>query len=137
MKKSWGLLPKILDGEKTIESRWYKSKRSPWDKIKKGDIVYFKDSGESVTVRVEVDKVIQFSNLTSLKVKKILNKYGKEDGLRIKDIPKFFKMFKYKNYCILVFIKKPKEIKPFQVDKAGFGMMSAWITIDKINKLKI
>jgi len=36
MKKSWGLLPKILTGEKKIESRWYNNRYSPWDKIKKG-----------------------------------------------------------------------------------------------------
>ncbi len=35
MKKSWGLVPKILAGEKICESRWYKSKRPPWDIIKK------------------------------------------------------------------------------------------------------
>lgn len=136
MKKSWGLLPKILNREKTIESRWYKNKYSPWDRILKGDIVYFKDSGELVTVKAEVDKVIQFSNLTPKKVKEILKRYGKKDGLGIKDIPKFFKMFKDKNYCLLLFLKNPKRIKSFQIDKTGFGMMSAWITIDNINKLR-
>ena len=38
MKKSWGLIPKILDGRKKIESRWGIHKCSPWgkdiDKIK-------------------------------------------------------------------------------------------------------
>ncbi|MDO8559127.1 MAG: hypothetical protein Q7R84_02240 [bacterium] len=33
MKKSWGLTEKILSGQKKIESRWYLSKRSPWDTI--------------------------------------------------------------------------------------------------------
>ncbi len=136
MRKSWGLLPKILNGEKKIESRWYKNKYSPWDKIKRGDIVYFKNSGEPVTLKTEVDKVIQFSNLTPQKVREILEKYGREDGLVIKDIPKFFQMFKDKRYCILVFLKNPEKIKSFEANKKGFGMMSAWITVDNINKLK-
>ncbi|MBU4370146.1 hypothetical protein KKG58_05355 [Patescibacteria group bacterium] len=38
MKKSWNLTEKILAGEKKIESRWYKSKCSPWGKIKENDI---------------------------------------------------------------------------------------------------
>jgi len=42
MRKSWGLAEKILTGEKTIESRWYETRRAPWGKIKKGDIVYLK-----------------------------------------------------------------------------------------------
>lgn len=136
MRKSWGLLPKILSGEKRIESRWYKNKYSPWDKIKRGDVVYFKNSGEPVSLKAEVNKVIQFSNLVPRRVKEILEKYGKEDGLGVKDLPKFFQKFKDKKYCILVFLKNPRKIKPFEIDKKGFGMMSAWITVDNINKIK-
>jgi len=67
MKKSWGLTDKILSGRKKIESRWYSARRAPWDRIKKGEIVYFKDSGGPVRTRTEVDKVMQFENLTSQK----------------------------------------------------------------------
>ncbi|MBI3413268.1 MAG: hypothetical protein HY051_04265, partial [Candidatus Aenigmarchaeota archaeon] len=61
MKKSWGLTEKILDRRKTIESRWYKHRRTPWNKIKKGDTVYFKNSGEPVSIKTRVKKVMQFS----------------------------------------------------------------------------
>ena len=102
MKKSWGLLPKILKGEKTIESRWYDNRYSPWNKIKKGEIIYFKDSGEPITIKTEADKIIQYENLTPLRVKQILSKYGVKDGLGINDISKFYKRFKNKKYCILI-----------------------------------
>ena len=59
MRKSWGLTKKILNGKKKIESRWYKVKYLPWDRIKTSDIVYFKDSGEPVTIKTEADKIIQ------------------------------------------------------------------------------
>jgi ASC-1-like (ASCH) protein len=137
MKKSWGLLPKILNGEKTIESRWYKNKYSPWDKIKKGDTVYFKNSGELVTIKAEVSNVLQFSNLTPKNVKEILNEYGARDGLGIKEIDNYYQKFKDKNYCLLVFIKNPEKIKPFEINKKGFGAMCAWIAIDDINKIKL
>ena len=137
MKKSWGLLPKILIGEKTIESRWYDNRYSPWNRIKKGDVVYFKDSGEPVTIKTEVDKVIQYENLTRIKVKDILNGYRKKDGLGIKDIPRFYKRFKNKKYCILVFLKNSKPIKPFNINKTGFGMMSAWLCVDNVNRIKL
>jgi hypothetical protein len=136
MKKSWKLLPKILSREKKIESRWYKSKYPPWNNIKVRDIIYFKDSGEPVTAKARVSKVIQFSDLNSKKVKEILNKYGKLDGLGINKIPKFYKMFKDKKYCILIFLENPKRIKPFKINKKGFGMMSSWICVSNINKLK-
>jgi len=134
MKKSWGLLPKILSGEKKIESRWYKNKYSPWDKIKQDDFVYFKDSGCPVSLKAEVEKVIQVSDLNSERVREILNKYGKEDG--IEDISKFFELFKDKKYCMLIFLRKPQKIEPFDINKKGFGAMSAWITVENINQIK-
>ena len=50
MKKSWNLTDKILTGKKKIESRWYKNKYKPWNKIKTEDVVYFKDSGIPVKI---------------------------------------------------------------------------------------
>ena len=131
MKKSWGLTQKILTGEKVIESRWYKAKHSPWDKIELGETIYFKDTGEPVTVKAEVDKVLQVSGLTPEKVKKVLTISGLGvDGLTL------FEMFKDKKYCILIFLKNPQKVKPFEINKSGFGLMSAWISVDDINKIK-
>lgn len=136
MKKSWGLLPKILSGEKTIESRWYKNKYSPWNKIEKGDILYFKNSGEPVTIKTEVTKILQFNNLDSEKIEQILTQYGKSDLGASHIMPEIRKYVSGKNYCILIFFNNVKKIKPFDVDKAGFGKMSAWISVNNINQLK-
>lgn len=137
MKKSWGLTNKILTGQKSIESRWYSVKYKPWGSIKKGETIYFKDSGERVRLRAEVGKVMQFANLTSNKVKEILDKYGGNDGLEREKIPEFFRGFENKKYCILIFLKNPREIRPFEIDKAGFGAMSAWITVNSISKIRV
>ena len=136
MKKEWGLTEKIISKEKKIESRWYKFRHSPWGKIEKGDNVYFKDSGEPVSIKAKVKKVISFSGLTPKKVRQILNKYGRDDGIERKKIPEFFKLFKNKKYCLLIFLKNPKKIKPFNIDKAGFGNMSAWLTIKDVGRIK-
>ena len=137
MKKSWGLTQKILSGQKKIESRWYKSKYAPWGKIEKNDVVYFKDSGEPVTIKAEVDKVVSFSGLTPKKVSEILNEYGNDDGIEKTKIKDFFELFKNKNYCLLIFLKNPKKIEPFEIDKTGFGMMSAWLSVENIEKIKL
>ena len=136
MKKSWGLTEKILSGQKKIESRWYSGKYKPWDSIKKGETVYFKDSGESVKMKAEVGRVMQFADLTPKKVKEILDEYGRDDGIEKEKIPEFFERFKGKKYCILVSLKNPQVIKPFKIDKTGFGIMSAWITVDDITKIR-
>ena len=62
-KKSWKLIDKILNGTKTIESRWSINKISPLDSINKGDLVFLKNSGDKVCAVAEVDLVMQFSNL--------------------------------------------------------------------------
>ena len=137
MKKSWGLTQKILSGEKKIESRWYTSRVAPWDRIKPGDMVYFKDSGESVSLKAQVHNVLQFSDLTPQKVQDILSQYGKDDGIDSADISKFFEIFQNKQYCILIFLKNPEVVQPFQINKKGFGAMSAWITIEDIREIQL
>ena len=137
MKKSWGLLPKILSGEKRIESRWYQTKHLPWGKIKKGDMVYFKNSGEPVTVSAQVKDVLSFDNLTPAKVQYILDQYGQLDGLDSSQLNYFYILFKNKKYCLLIFLTNPQKVTPFEINKTGFGAMSAWITVDNIDRIRI
>jgi len=136
MRKSWGLTPKILSGRKKIESRWYLVKCQPWNSIKEGDTVYFKDSGEPVRLRAEVSRVVRFADLTPSRVQEILDKYGDDDGLDKEQIPAFFQRFQRKKYCLLIFLKNPQEVEPFEIDKTGFGAMSAWVTVDSISRIK-
>ncbi|MFC1723116.1 hypothetical protein ACFL0V_03175 [Nanoarchaeota archaeon] len=135
LKKSWRLGEKILSGEKTIESRWYKQRRAPWNKIKKGDTVYFKNSGEPVIIKASVSKVLQLE-LNPSRVKSTLNQHYKDLGISKQNIPKFTDRFRDKKYCILIFLKNPKKIKPFNIDKKGYGMMAAWISLPDIKQIK-
>ncbi len=134
MRKSLGYLGKIVNGSKTVESRWYTSKKAPWDRIGKGETVYFKDSGCQITVETKVSKVMQFSDLNQEKIKEILDSYNLKLG--IDDVDSFFETVKNKKYCILVFLEQVREIKPFSIDKTGYGMMSAWISVDDISEIK-
>lgn len=136
MKKSWGLTQKILSGQKKIESRWYKFEHAPWDKIKVGDTIYFKDSGEPVTIKALVSKVLQFSFLSPKKVREILKKYYKEDGIEKRELSKYMAMFRNKKYCLLIFLRNAVRVRPFNIDKTGFGAMAAWITVRNIKEIK-
>jgi hypothetical protein len=134
MNKKWKLIKKILSCQKSIESRWYKNKYSPWNRIKAGENIYFKNSGGFVECKAKVDNVIQFSDLTPNKIMLILQKYGESLGLE--DIYSFFPFICYKKYCILLFLRNARKIKPFDINKFGFGLMTAWISIENINDLK-
>jgi predicted transcriptional regulator len=129
----WGLLGKILDGRKTIESRWYVHRTNPWNNISAGDVVYFKESGKPVEAKADVEKVLFFENLDDEKIKMVIGKYGERIGISL-DNSEFYSG---KNYCILVFLKNVKKVEPFQVDKKGFGNAAAWLTVSDINKIKI
>ncbi|MDI6722259.1 MAG: ASCH domain-containing protein [Candidatus Aenigmarchaeota archaeon] len=134
MRKSWKLTQKILSGEKKIESRWYNTKYPPWDRIKKGDIVYFKDSGEPVKLKAGVEKALQFSDLNEKKIKDLLELYARYDGIEDRK-NEFFHLFRNKKYCILIFLKNPQVIEPFEISKKGFGTMASWICIEDIEKI--
>lgn len=134
MNPEWKLIPKILSGEKTIESRWYQTKRAPWNQIQTGDTVFFKDSGKSITARAEVAEVFQFTFQDLSGIQNVLNRYGKEICLVNPD-PKTWG--KTPKYCILIRLKNPQVVeRPFNINKQGFGIGCAWIATDDIERIK-
>ncbi len=137
MNKSWKLIPKILSGEKTIESRWYQTRRAPWNAISIGDTIYFKDSGSSVTASAEVTNVLQCEHYSQKELKGIIKKYGGNGGICFANPAKALTWTQSKQYAILVFLKNPKSIKPFSINKKGFGNACAWITVKDIDSIRM
>jgi len=135
MKRSQGLISKVLSGKKTIESRWYVSKRAPWGKIAVGDKIYFKDASAPVSAVASVSKVISFTHLSPNKVRRIVDAYGIEIGVEKEMASEFIESLKGKKYCLLIFLENPQKITPFNIDKTGFGLMSAWIVVDDIRNI--
>lgn len=137
LNKSWGMLPKIVSGEKTIESRWYLNRAVPWGRVSARDTVYFKNSGEPVTVRAKVEKVLSFEDLSPEKVKEILDRWGRAIGIEDRQIYEYYEIFKAKKYCLLIFLKQAQEIELFNIDKTGFGTQAAWLSVDSIDQIKL
>lgn len=135
MNKAWKLIPKIVNGNKTIESRWYVNKIKPWNSIKAGENVYFKNSGEPITVSAVVSKVLQYENLDESQFNDIMEKYA--DGIQLIE-REYDEYYQSKNYCILIFLKDVKQLeRPFHISKKGFGSACAWMCIDNINNIKL
>ena len=116
-----GLFDKILSGEKTIESRWYFNKKTPYRNIHPGEVIYFKEGKRFAKAIVEK---AMFFELTDKKIKELLSEYGDRLGVGIE----FFDRIKGKRYGTLIFIKDAKEVKPFHVPFSR----AAWITKEKI-----
>lgn len=131
------ILNNIVKGRKTIESRWYVNKISPWDKISKGDTVYFKESGEPVTVKAYASKVLQF-DLINNDIGDIVRKYGKQidpDSTK-KSFLDWAKNLGKKRYVVLVFLKDVEKVEPFNINKKGYGISCAWLLVKDINNIK-
>jgi ASC-1-like (ASCH) protein len=135
LNKKYKALESILSGKKTIESRWYKTKKPPWNRIDVDDTVYFKESGGKVKAKAVVTKVLQFVELNEDSFNTIVSEYG--NGIQLKN-KKYNEWYEGKKYCLLVFFKDVEKIKePFSIDKSGFGIGAAWLTVDDIDEIKL
>jgi ASC-1-like (ASCH) protein len=133
MRPSWRLIPKILSGEKTIESRWYQTRRAPWDGIEKGDTVFFKDSGRPVTARAEVAKVLQFEIKNLADARRVVRGHGRAIQIVNPDPKKWGRL---PRYCVLIFLARPRAVSPFRIDKRGFGSAAAWLTVKNVSSVR-
>lgn len=114
----------VLDGEKTIESRWAMHKVAPYGKIKKGDKILLKETGKDVTATAVAGRV-EFFQLTPSLVDEIEVKYGKEIGT---DKFEDWQGTRHKKYCTLIWLEKVEKIPPMKVKRSnGAG----WIVIDE------
>lgn len=137
MRREWKLIEKILSGEKTVETRWYKHKSVPWGKIATGDTVYFKDTGQPVTAKAMVSKVEQYENVAESLRQRLLNKYLHSDLGGGGVLPEIDAYTKNKRYCVIVHLVDPQPVKPFTINKKGYGMQAAWIVVPDIRSIVI
>lgn len=137
ISKGDNLLGSMLDGSKTIESRWYVNKIDPWNKIKAGDKVYLKESGCPVTAVCDVTKVLHFENLDPSTIKNIITEYGKgiAPTTTQNELTAWAKTLSNKRYCILIFVKNAIRINPIEIDKKGYGISSAWMCVGNIKNV--
>lgn len=135
LKPSLKLLDKILSGEKTIESRWYMNRIDPIDKIKAGDVIYFKNAGKPVTAMAEVSDIQQYCSFNNEFVRGLIKEYGNRIGLNGRK-KEFFEQVKNKKYCMLAFLENVRTIEPFNINKKGYGVSCAWICVDNVDKIK-
>lgn len=110
----------VLSGEKTIESRWSANKIAPYGKIKEGDIIYLKKTGEDITATATAGKVM-FYELTPALAEEIRVKYGKAIGT---DKFSDWEPYTHKKYLTLIFLKDVKSISPMPAPKShGAGWL--------------
>jgi ASC-1-like (ASCH) protein len=120
-------LEKILNGRKTIESRWLANKSAPWGRVAAGDTVFFKRSGGDVEARARVNDVRQYENVDDHLASAIIKTHGTALAIDENSLGQWHN--RAKTRCCLLFLDDITHIEPFPIDKEGFGAMSAWLCL--------
>ena len=113
----------VMNGTKTIESRWSMKKVAPYSKIKKGDTIYLKQTGKDIVAKTTVGKV-KFYELDPNVVEQIRQQYGSEIGT---DYFKDWAATLNKRYCTLIWLGNIKKIEPI-IPPRSHG--AGWIILD-------
>ena len=125
-----GWIELILDGSKTIESRFTKVRCVPFRKVDTGDIVYMKESGGLVKGQFTVAKVETFENLTHAQICDLFYKEYREQifsslSASMQRPPEKWLTAKH---ATLIHVADPIAFdKPFSFTQRG---RSAWIVLD-------
>jgi len=115
----------ILQGEKTIETRFSKSKIDPFGKVSAGDLVFIKPSGKDLIGQFRIKKVVFYDGLTLTDLKQLKEVYGKE----IAADEKFWKEKESCKYATLIFIG---EVQTFITPPIRFNKRDqrGWVILD-------
>lgn len=112
----------MLNGKKTIESRFSKNKIAPYNQITENDIVIVKKSGGDIVAYFTI-KEVKFYNLKFVSINEIRDKYHKE--LCVDE--DFWNTKRNSNYVALIIIDKLYNLKKFHINKKG---MQTWIKLN-------
>ena len=112
----------ILDGRKSVESRFTKTRCAPFGRISIGDKLFLKQSSGAVCARATVSKVKEFTNLTEEKVNKLKKQYNH----LICGVEGYWQEKRECGFGVLVWLKDVKPVEPVRIDKKDWR---AWVVL--------
>ncbi len=125
----------ILAGKKNIILRGATGRKMPYGRVEAGDTLYFlnNDAEGLVKARATVTSVLNSDALTEDGSLQFINE--QHAGLQLTE--KQLKRWGGKRYLVLIWIEKAEEVKPFRVDKSGYGNMDDWLPVGKIESVML
>ncbi len=117
-------LEAILEGRKTIESRFTMNRRSYWEKILYGDRLFLKQSSGPVCATAKVTKVRYYENLRPEKIERLKGQYNQH----IQGADDYWQSKNDCRYGVLVWLGEVKPIKPVRIAKKDWR---AWVVLSE------
>lgn len=116
----------ILQGKKTVESRFSQFKIAPFGMISVGDLVYIKPSGKDMIGQFRVKKVISYDNLDLSDLSNLRREYGRQLAVG-KD---YWRKKQSSRYGTLIFIGEvdPFITAPIKINKKD---LRGWVVLNK------
>ena len=124
-----GWIELILEGDKTIESRFSKVKCAPFRKVHEGDVVFMKESGGFVKGQFTVAKVQTFQDMTTWQTTDIFQRYRNEIFVSYSPrYPSLPEKWLESKYATLIHIADPVAFHtPFAFPKRD---RRAWVVLE-------
>lgn len=117
-------LTAVLEGKKTIESRFATTRRPPYGCVEPDDYILMKRSGGPV-IGLAMAKAIHFYQLTPIVLTELRDRFAQQ--LFAED-EEFWLQRADKMYATLIELDATFEIEPFSVDKRD---RQGWVTYDR------
>jgi hypothetical protein len=114
----------LLEGKKTIESRFSIKNLSPFGKVSSGDIILVKRGGGLILAAFVVENVLYYNRLNSPKLQEIEKKFGRLICTYVDQ--DFWKSRLQVKYGTLINVGKLMHFTPFESNKAD---RTAWATL--------
>ena len=121
----------LIQGKKTLESRFSVNKISPYGKVYEGDLVLVKKGGGPVVAAFKAGKVRFYSKLNVGKLKMLEAEFAAV--ICSTEDPEFWKNRENSKFATLIEVSAVKQLEPFTVGKSD---RTAWsIVQNKVNSL--
>ncbi len=117
------VLDKILNGEKTIESRFSRVKSLPFGHISAGDTVYFKLSGGAILGKARINAVEEYDNLTPAHIETLAKNYERELAISVDFLARKLES----KFASLLFLENVQPCEPWHYKQEG---RSGWIILE-------
>ena len=115
-------LDAILDGSKTIESRFTKTRRPAFGRVFPGDKLFLKESGGPVCAMATAAAVKNFENLTPRRISEIKQQYNH----LIIAANEYWQSKKNCAFGTLIWLKDVHPIQPVRINKKDWR---AWVIL--------
>jgi hypothetical protein len=121
-------------GKKTMVGRAFNGRRSPYGKVKLGDILYFteNDGKQIIYGRGRATVVYDSPKLTHEESEAMLEKFRRDLWLSEAQ----FRRMSGKRYLVLVTVDRFQEVPHFRFTRRAFHTLDDWIMVGDVDKAR-